>query len=147
MSYRAGQDKISAILQAMSNFSPGAVTSAKYAVLNTGKSNCYAIMKPGPFDIDYTIGMGNSIRMARWQTVVELWQRWVDDGTTIDDLCDLIDATIAEIELHPTLDDLPGVTRARVSGGDDIKERWTKEGGPIWASLEVYVDWQEEVTI
>lgn len=141
MSYADGEAKVLTLLQGMDDFDRRNSARGNWKPLNSGASDHYAIVKPGPFAVaPETLGGGTSV--TTWRTLVEVWQRWVDDGPTVVALEALVGAVIAHLERYPSLDG--AALFAWVAGGGEMQQRWLKEGGPMWAVQEVYVDWQEE---
>ncbi len=141
MSYPDGEAAILALLQSMPEFDRRNTARADWKPLNSGASDHYAILKAGAFvNAPESLGGGSSV--TTWRTVVELWQRWVDDGPTAVALQTLAQATLEHLERYPSLAG-EGLL-AWVSGGGEMQQRWLKEGGPVWAVWEVYIDWQEE---
>ncbi len=141
MSYGDGEALILARIRLMAQFDPQNSSRAKWGILNSGAAAQYAILRAAPFTNDYD-GLGHGHVRTSWRTVVELWQRWVDDGPTAVALQTLAQATLEHLERYPSLAG-EGLL-AWVSGGGEMQQRWLKEGGPVWAVWEVYIDWQEE---
>lgn len=143
MNYPHGEALIATLLDGMTEFATGTVTRQKWAVLNSGRAAQYAVLRPGAFSLGAD-GLGLSAG-AQWRTVVELWQRWLDDGATTVALQELTMKVIDRLQQYPTLGDTTGrVVWAFVTGGGEMLERWVTDRGPSWAVWEVYVDWREE---
>ena len=141
MSYSTGEAALLAIIQAMPQFARLNAVRADWKPLNSGASGHYAVLKPGIFaNAPQTLGDGATA--TQWRTIVEIWQRWVDDGPTVIALEELVQDVIEQVERYPSLDGT--ALMAWVAGGGEMQQRWLKEGGPMWAVWEVYVDWQEE---
>lgn len=141
MSYPTGEGMVLTLLQGMDDFDRRNTARADWKPLNSGASDHYAVLKPGPFaNVPETLGAGSAV--TTWRTVVEVWQRWVDDGPTVEALEALVGAVIEHLEQYPSLNG--AALTAQVTGGSEMQQRWLKEGGPMWAVQEVYVDWQEE---
>ena len=141
MSYPTGEAKLLALIQGMAEFDRRNSARADWKLLNSGASDHYAILKPGPF-INSSESLGSGSAVTTWRTIVEMWQRWLDDGPTVLALEALVGAVIERLERFPSLEGV--ALMAGVSGGGEMQQRWLKEGGPGWAVQEVYVDWQEE---
>lgn len=141
MSYPDGEAQLLVLIQGMAEFDRRNTARGDWKPLNSGASDHYAIVKPGPFaNVSETLGAGSAV--TTWRTIVEVWQRWVDDGPTVTALEVLVGAVVEHLERYPSLD---GATlMAQVAGGGEMQQRWLKEGGPMWAVQEVYIDWQEE---
>ena len=140
MSYPAGEAVVLTLLQAMSEFDRRNTARGDWKPLNSGGSDHYAIIRPGPFANKATALGGASV--TAWRTIIEVWQRWVDDAPTVLALEGLVSAVIDHLERYPGLDGLALI--AGVTGGGEMQQRWLREGGPGWAVQEIYYDWQEE---
>lgn len=141
MSYWAGEARLAELIQGAAGFDRRNVTRGDWKPLNSGKSDHYAVLKAGPFT-NTADAIGNGAAVTTWRTVIEVWQRWIDDSPTVQSLQVHVQTIIEHLERYPSLG-TAGVY-AWVSGGGDMQQRWLKDGGPMWAVWEVYVDWQEE---
>ena len=143
MSYANGEALILGLLRGMDEFDALNSSRQRWKVLNSGASDHYAIVRPGPFSNE-PAALGQTASTS-WRTVIEVWQRWLDDGETTIALQELTQAVIEHFDGYPTLADTTGsVVMGYVSGGGEMQERWQTQNGPSWAVWEVYVDWQEE---
>lgn len=122
------------------------VAIAKWGILNKGFSDHYAIIKPGPVERP-RITM--RIRDNSYRTIVEVWQRYKDDGTTLTTLLGHCDAIAARLDKYPYLADTTNAIRVSdVSGFSEVTEQWTNNAdGPSWLKREIYVDWKEESNV
>ena len=141
MSYGSGEAAILELLRDMTAFDAANTSRADWKPLNSGASDHYAVLRPGEW-YNSIEAIGHGAAVTTWRTVVEVWQRWLDDSPTALALQDLTTAVIEHIEAYPSLDG--AVALAWVAGGGDMQERWLRSGGPAWAVWEVYIDWQEE---
>lgn len=141
MSYLTGEAALLALIQAMPEFDRRNAARADWKPLSSGASDHYAVLKPGLFT-NAQESIGAEATVTTWRTIVEVWQRWVDDGPTAIALQELAQRVIEHLEGYPSLGG--AALLAWVAGGGEMQQRWTKEGGPMWAVWEVYVDWQEE---
>lgn len=144
MSYPEGEAKLLLLLQGMSQFDRANTSRGDWKPLNSGASDHYAVLRPGPFvnEADSFGGLGGGEATTTWRTAVEVWQRWKDDAPTMLALEGLVSAVMLHLERYPTLG---GVCQsAQVAGGSEMQRRWIEQGGPLWAVQEVYIDWQEE---
>ena len=113
MSYPAGEAVVLTLLQAMSEFDRRNTARGDWKPLNSGGSDHYAIIRPGPFANEATALGGASV--TAWRTIIEVWQRWVDDAPTVLALEGLVSAVIDHLERYPGLDGLALI--AGVTGG------------------------------
>ena len=142
MSYSTGEAIVLAILRNMERYNWQNTSRGDWKLLNSGVSETYAIIKPGFFSNAWeSIGDGGLV-LTTWRTIIEVWQRWVDDGPTITALEERVSEVIQKFDGYPTLDGTALIAFA--SGGGEMQQRWVKDGGPVWAVQEIYFDWQEE---
>lgn len=146
MTESAGLTLIQTQVQAVSGFNTaGNVTISKWGILNSGKADHYAIIKPGMVERP-RITMRT--RDIDYRTVIEVWQRYKDDGTTLTTLLGYVDAIAARLDKYRKLADTTGAIRdAEVSGYSEVTEQWRDNAdGPSWLKRDVYVDWKAETT-
>jgi len=143
MSYSTGEALIVTKTATATGFTSSNVTRGKWGILNGGASDHYAIVKPGAFAINQE-SITNLARMYR--TVVQVWQRYKDDGTSLTTLEGHVENVIAALQPWRKLGDTGGTIRdAYVSGGGEVTEEWrTNADGPSWLKQELFVDWIEE---
>lgn len=145
MSESAGLTLISAQVQLATGFSSSNVVISKWGVLNSGKSDHYAIIKPGRSP---RTQLTFSVKDNEYQTIIEVWQRYKDDGTSLTNLIGHVDNITTRLDKYRKLADTTGTIRdANVSEYSEVKEQWTKDGGISWLSRDVIVTWQEEEQI
>lgn len=131
---------------AVTGFSPSNVSISKWGILNSGKAANYAIIKPGEVNrpqLTFTV-KDNMV-----QTVVEVWQMYVDDGSSMTTLLNYVDAIKDRIDQYRKLADTTATVRdANVSRLGMVVEKWNAGGdGPSWLMREIYIDWVEEESI
>jgi len=145
MSYSAGESAIITRIQAHANYS--AANSAKNAwnLLDSGNSDFYAILRPGADDnpIEWISPL---TYVVQWNTIIECWRQYVDDGTTATALFGDVNTIIGQIQPYKTLG-LSYVQASRIVSISTPGFRWAKDGGPAWLVQEANVAWLEEVTI
>lgn len=145
MSYSNGEALILTCVRNATNFSASNTSRGKWGILNTGKSACYAVLRPGPFR--QSIGTVTSI--ITWNTLVEIWQRYADDGTSMTDLETNVGNLIAKLNTYPRAGDTAEVViDMTVRSGAEV-EPMREEGseGPAWLRQILTVEWQEESII
>lgn len=147
MTYSDGEALILTRLRVMEQFDAGNSARAKWGILNSGAAAQYAILRPAPFENDYD-SMDHAHVRTRWRTVIELWQRYVDDGTSAIALQELLQDTLEYLEGDPDFGGTEGAVYGYPAGGGDMLEVWQRNGdGPSWLKWELYVDWYEERAI
>lgn len=142
MSYGTGEAALLALLARSTAFNRHNASRGDWKPLNSGASDHYAVLRPGAFTNAADGLSGESL--TTYRTVIEVWQRWKDDGPTVMALQGHVAAAIEHLERYPTLDG--AALMAAVAGGSEFQRRWLTEdrSGPLWACQEVYIDWQEE---
>jgi len=147
MSYSNGE---MLILAALRSISGGVWTVSnsgvgKWNLLNTGKADHYAILKPGAFVHSFQAASNS---LTEWRTVIEVWQRYKDDSDSLLSLEALSAAIIQKFDQENRLDDTTDTVQDSVcSGGGEVTEQWTKGGGPAWLKQEIFIDWKEEANV
>jgi hypothetical protein len=145
MSESAGLTLISTQVKAVSSFSASNVSIGDWKVLNRGASSVYAIIRPG---VAARPPLSYNVRDNNYRTVVEVWQRYKDDGTTMTDLLGHVDDITTRLDKYRKLADTTATIRdANVTGYGEVLQMWTNDGGASWLRRDVYVDWTEEESI
>lgn len=145
MTESAGITLISTQVAASTGFTSANVSIADWGVLNSGKSDHYAILKPGAASRP---PLSFNVRDNEYRTIIEVWQRYKDDGTPLVALLGHIDNITARIDQYRKLADTTKTVRdANVTGYSEVTEQWTKDGGVSWLKREIFVDWVEEESI
>jgi hypothetical protein len=142
MSENAGITLLATQVAAATGFSSANVTVMKWGILNQGKADHYAILKPG---VASRTALTFTVKDNVYQTIVEVWQRYKDDGSSGTNLMTHVDNVTTRIDQYRKLADTTSLIRdANVIGYSELKEQWTKDGGLAWISRDVIVEWQEE---
>jgi hypothetical protein len=146
MTYAAGEALWLTRLRAMSNFDSGNSARGRWGIRNSGKSDHYAILKPGVHNREW---LSITVRWDHYQTIIQLWQRYVDDGDTLTDLEALVDAVLAELDKYRLIGDSGGtVQAANIVAVREVQEILAGPGeGPVWLMVELVGEWHEENTI
>jgi hypothetical protein len=140
--YSDGEALILTCVRNATNFNASNTSRGKWGILNTGKAACYAILRPGPFR--QSIGTVTSI--ITWNTLIEVWQRYADDGTSMLDLETNVENIIAKLNTYPRAGDtVGGVIDMTVRSGNEF-ESMKEEGseGPAWLRQILTVEWMEQ---
>lgn len=146
MSYSAGEALILARVQAITGYTLGNTSRGDWGILNHGKAATYAIIRPGPF---VRMWEGSTSNIATWTTIVEIWQRYTDDSTTLTNLEANVANVIAGIDAYKRMGDTTGfLIDFSLTSGSEVLSKWEKGGnGPAWLSQELSVTWKEEVDV
>jgi hypothetical protein len=140
MTYPAGEALILSELRTITGFDSSNTSRANWGILNSGAASYYAVVKPGPFTED----PGNNFHWI-YTTVIQVWQFYKDDGTTATEL----EASVQKVKEHFTKARRLGgsvatITDSRVIGGGEMQEQWNKDGGLVWLSQDVVIEWKEQ---
>jgi hypothetical protein len=141
MGYSDGEALILTQVQACNNFDSTNTSRANWKLLNQGKDDHYAILRPGPFDIEW---IAFDTYRANWVTVIEVWQRYKDDTDTHTSLYDRVE-DLFDILGVPLLGDTTGTIQdSTISVQDEPEEMWMDGGGPAWLRWKINILWREE---
>lgn len=150
MSESAGLTLIETIVDGVSGFNKSGstqnVTISKWGILNSGRSDHYAIIVPGSVNRPR---LTFRIRDSQYRTNIEVWQRYKDDGDSLTSLLGHVANIVAEIDKYRFLGDTTGALRnADVIELSEVTEQWRNKGdGTSWLKREIYIDWQEESNV
>ena len=144
MSETAGMTLISTIVKKINGFDSANVKVAEWGILNSGAARVYAIIRPGPATRPRA---SFGVRENNYQTVIEVWYRFIDDGSSVTGLLGYVDLVAAEVDKYPELGDATGTIRrsAEAAGLGEMSEQWRENGdGPSWLKRDVMVNWTQE---
>ena len=141
--YAAGEAALLALIQTVTGYTSANTSRGKWGILNQGKSNTYVILKPGRFSGRQFVSP--TCVQTTWSTVVQVWQRYKDDGSSLTDLEANMAAIMAKIDADPNLADSTGaVLDSNLRSGEQVQEMWRRGGGPAWLMWELNVEWIEQ---
>jgi len=145
MAYTDGESAILTRIRAHADFSTANTDTNDWKLLDSGNSAFYAILKPSedPAELEF---FALSAYVIHWRTVVEVWQRYKDDGTTAASLFGNVQKIIAQMQTYKTLG-RTDVQDSRVTSITVPSFRWDKDGGPAWIVQEVMIEWLQEVNV
>lgn len=116
----------------------------KWGILNNGKSARYAILRPGAFSLSY----GSARVDANWNTVIEFYHKYLDDGTSVSEIEIDVRAIIQRLILYPLIGDTTGtVVQSAVSTAAEPLQILNAGGGPVWYMQALTVVTLEECTV
>ena len=85
-----------------------------------------------------------SANMTTYQTIIQVWQRYKDDGDTLLDLEANIDLIIARFDQYRKLADTTNtLLDATLTNGGQVEEMWNQAGGLSWLKQELIITWLE----
>ena len=144
MAYIDGENLIATVIKAHANFDADNVAQAKWNFLDSGKNDHYAILKHGGMLPER---ISKKVYVARHVTIIQVWQRYKDDGSTAVSLYGYVGNVLTQIEDNEKLGDTGGIIQnASPAEVGQVEEMWLLGGGPAWLKQEVSVLWQEQVT-
>lgn len=146
MSYASGEALILTRLQTLSNFNDNNTSRGNWRILNTGRSSVYGILREGASE--HPQGTGK-LFFEKHLTVIEVWQRYTDDGDTRTNL----QARAEEVKAEFYARRLLGSANSTIQDSKPVRtsepaEMWKEGGnGPAWMMQEVTIEWTEEVSV
>lgn len=142
MAYITGENLIVTVIKAHANFDANNVAQAKWTFLNKGKSDHHAILKSGG---TVPVFITPTIYQREQRTIIEVWQRYKNDGTTATNLYGHVENVITQIQDNEKLGDTAGIVQnSSVEEIGPVMEMWMSGGGPAWLKQEVTVLWHEQ---
>lgn len=144
--YGDGETLIDTIVKSVTGFTAtGATTRGSWQILNTGKSDRYAIITTTP--VERLFDTPNTV-LETWETVIEVWRKYTRDGLSYTNLVTDVTNILAKIDKYRHLNDNAGYVEtatAYISG--PVQEMWTRSGGPQWVRQDITVRWTGRQTI
>ena len=145
--YKAGEARILALIQGLDNFDDTNTTIGDWTVLNLGKSDRYAILKPGDHGEPERHTMNRYI--FPWITIIEVWHRWdvgSSDAENLQALEDRVQAIIDGLQIYRKTNDSGNtVLDAEIERIGLVNEIFNQDGGMEWLQQEVSFEWSEEI--
>lgn len=118
----------------------------KWGILNSGASDHYGILRPGTFTRRQSAMSANT---TTFQTIIEVWQRYVDDGDSMTNLEAYVKAVMNIFDQKRKLGDATNtILESFITDGREMTQQWNKDGALVWLKQELILEWQEfeEVT-
>ena len=145
MSEIKGIELIEEQVKQATGFGPSNVSIANWKILSSGNDDHYAIIRPGPTERP---PLSFSVVDNNYRTIIEVWQRYRDDGGTVTDLLEYVDNITAQIDRYRKLADTTNTIRdANVIEYGEVMQKWNKDGGLSWLERDITVLWTEEESI
>lgn len=143
--YTDGEALILTTLQTVTGFTNTTTqintSRGNWSYLNSGNSDHYGIIKAGDFGREQAAMSAN---LSTFKTVIQVWQKYVDDGTTYTNLQTHVKNIINAFDAKRKAGDTTGtIIDVFVSGGREVVERWNQSGGLSWLSQDIIIEWQE----
>ena len=142
MAYITGENLIVTVIKAHAKFDVTNVAQAKWTFLNKGKSDHHAILKSGGTT---PVFITPTIYQSEHRTIIEVWQRYKNDGTSATNLYGYVGNVVTQIQDTELLGDAGGIIQnSTVESIGPVMEMWMSGGGPAWLKQEVTVLWYEQ---
>lgn|SRR5512145_1131319 len=145
MSYAAGETLVLARLRAISGsvWTSSNSSRGKYGMLNSGDSDHYAILRPGP-GANRFLSTNTSLRA--YTTIIKVYQSYVDDGTSLTNMEAYAEAILDQFDAYRLLGDTTGTVQdSMIVSWGEVMEQWKAGGnGPRWLAQEFTIAWKEE---
>lgn len=142
-SYSSGETLLASVIRTVSGFTTANTTIGQWGVLNSGASDHYAIIRKGQHTRAY-----NTPRMVEntYRTIVEVWQRYKDDGNSYQSLLSYVDSIAETVDQYRKLSDNGStVLDATYIGSGDVIAQWRNKGdGPSWLRVDMTIEWKEQ---
>ena len=143
--YATGETNILTLLRSVSGFSSVNTSRGDWGILNSGSSDHYGIIKPGSFS---RTQIAMSVNESDFNTVIQIWQRYKDDGTTLTNLEAHVANIISYFDQYQKLGDTSGqIPEAFIKSGREVEEMWNKSGGLAWLKWDLILVWQAQQEI
>jgi len=142
MAYITGENLIATAVKAHTNFDTDNTFQAKWKCLDSGKDDHYAIIKSGGTT---PVFITPTIYQSEHRTIIQVWQRYKDDGSTSTSLYGYVDNVMAQIQNTEHLGDTAGIIQNSTVGEvREVMEMCLSGGGPAWLKQEVVVRSHEQ---
>lgn len=103
-----------------------------------------AVIRPAPFEIGYGEGMVES----HWRSTVEVWHKYIDDGSSMISLETDVKNIIARLMLYGHMGDTTNtIADAAVKSGGEVMRIPPPPVGPHWLMVELVVEWIEQSAV
>lgn len=118
----------------------------RWDFLNTGNSDHYAVLYPGAGVNEFIAASSTN---KKYTTIIQIWQAYVDDGTSVTNLEAYMEAILVRFDQYRKLGDTGGtIIDSYCSHFDQPQEMWGKAGdGPYWLRQNFYIEWKEQENV
>jgi hypothetical protein len=145
MAYSDGEILIESLVKTATNYESLNVGRGTWDILNTGKSNTYAIIKPGAAGRNFS---GHNTIDNRWVTVIQVWQMYTSDGNGLSNLEANVANLLAKIDAKPRLGDTTNtIADSNVFNVGEVMEMWNADGGLVWLRQDIFITWLEQTAV
>jgi len=95
-------------IRAINGYDTTNTSRGDWGMLSRGTAPRYVILKPGEHAREM---VSFRTREETWQTVIEVWQRLKDDGSTLTELETAVNAILDAVDQYPRLEDTGNTVR------------------------------------
>jgi len=141
--YKDGEALWLTRIQAIDGFTSANTSRGKWGILNSGENSTYVILKPGAWAREM---IGLSQRLDTYQTVIQVWQRYIDDGASMTTLEGTVDTILTALDEYRLIGD----TGNTIQDAQIVEVRemvQTPAEAPAWIYTELIGEWREETTV
>lgn len=139
MSYSDGEAAILATLRLHTNYNPNNTSRGNWNILNTGRSDRYAVLRMGAATNEQHAISG---ALTTWQTDVMVYRLYANDGPSAINLQEHVQEIVEHLEKYPTLSG--AVTDVQIVGISAMETVDMTGNGPVWLRTIISLQWQEE---
>ena len=141
--YKDGEALWLTRVRAVSGFDTSNTSRGNWTILNNGAADIYAILKPGEWNREM---IGFNRRLNVYQTIIQVWQKYREDGTSMINLEDKINDILVSVDTYPQIGDSGNtVIDAQIIAVREVQQ--TPADAPTWMYAELVGEWQEEIAI
>ncbi len=150
MSYATVEARVKLLLEGLTGVFTKTryVSRGDYRELDEGAATT-AVLTPGAFVQD-GVSEGGAMKSVRdWSVLIDLFRKYLDDGTSWTNFEADRDSIMAELEKYPTLNSLAGIVKVQIQADTDPGEIFDEDdNGPffIWQRLRVNVNERADLT-
>lgn len=143
--YSNGEKAWITILKVLPDWHDDNVSRGNYRILNKGKSDFYCIVIPGQanFEEGEAQGFGFSNEVGIYQTKLQFWQKYNEDGESLAELTDLVSVVADHFKTYRRLGgSVASIREARIiTQAEPLLIPATK---PRWIVIEMVGEWINE---
>ena len=143
MGYNDGEALVLTRVRACTGFDTSNTSRGDWKLLNSGRDDHYAILRPGAMSLEF-ISVGQYT--ITWQTLIEVWQRYTDEIESKSNLCTHV-VNLFSTLAYPHLGSASIVQDAMIVNGDEPQVMVGKDGGPSWLRWTLQLRWTEEEVV
>ena len=142
MSYSTGEGFVLSRVRACAGFNAANTAQSDWKLLNSGADDHYAILCPGAFTLEWVTP---NVYQANWVTLIQVWQRYVDETTTHNNLYGHVNDLLALLAYRHL--NSSTILDASFEGAEAPLEMANREGGISWLRWDVRVKWSEQAEV